>query len=222
MRADAAARLPEVTDWASWHAPYDDPDSPLSQRLREVRRQVSAALDRAPAGPLRLLSLCAGRGLDALPVLASHPRGRDVTGRLVELDARNATAAREHAPSGVEVVQGDAGTTDACAGAVPADLLLLCGIFGNVADADIRRTAHAVPSLCAPAAAVIWTRSTHAPDLTPSIRGWFADAGVTETSFLAEQPNGWSVGAGIFTGEPQPMRPGARLFTFSTRPPPGR
>ena len=208
-----------MTDWASWHAPYDDPDSPLSQRLREVRRQVSAALDRAPAGPLRLLSLCAGRGLDVLPVLASHPRGRDVTGRLVELDARNADAAREHAPSGVEVVQGDAGTTDACTGAVPADLLLLCGIFGNVTDDDVRRTAHAVPTLCAPGATVVWPRSTHTPDLTPNIRGWFADARIAETSFLAEQPDGWSVGAGTFTGEPQPLRPGSRLFTFSTRPP---
>ena len=136
----------------------------------------------------------------------------------MELDARNADAAREHAPSGVEVVQGDAGTTDACTGAVPADLLLLCGIFGNVADDNVRRTAHAVPILCAPGATVVWTRSTHAPDLTPSIRGWFADAGIAETSFLAEQPDGWSVGAGTFTGEPQPLRPGSRLFTFSTRP----
>ena len=211
--------MTDVTDWASWHAPYDDPHSPLSQRLQEVRRQISAALDRAPAGPLRLLSLCAGRGLDVLPVLTSNPRGCDVTGRLVELDARNAAAAREHAPPGVEVVQGDAGTTDTCAGAAPADLLLLCGIFGNVADDDIRRTAQAVPTLCAPGATVVWTRSTHAPDLTPSIRRWFADAGVTETSFLAEKPDGWSVSAGTFTGEPQPLRPGLRLFTFTTRPP---
>lgn len=207
-----------MTDWALWHASYDEQDSALSQRLTEVRRQVWVALDRAPAGPLRLLSLCAGRGLDVLPVLADHPRGHDVTGRLVELDAGNAAVAREHA-CGVEVVQGDAGTTDACMGAVPADLLLLCGIFGNIADEDVRRTAQAVPSLCVAGATVIWTRSTHAPDLTPRIRGWFAEAGVAETSFLAEQPEGWSVGAGTFTGQPQPLRAGSRLFTFSTRPP---
>jgi len=207
-----------VTDWAAWQAPYDDPDSPLAQRLQEVRRQVSAGLDRAPAGPMRLLSLCAGRGLDVLPVLASHPRGHDVTGRLVELDRRNVAAAREHAPPGVEIIEGDAGTTDACAGAVPADLLLLCGIFGNVADDDVRRTAHAVPQLCAPGATVVWTRSTHAPDLTPRVRAWFTEAGIVETSFVVEQPGGWSVGAGTFTDRMQPLSTGMRLFTFTTRP----
>jgi len=211
-----------VTDWDAWHDPYDDPHSPLSQRLQEVRRQIGAAFDRAPAGPVRLLSLCAGRGLDVLPVIASHPRGCDVTGRLVELDPRNAAAARAQAPPGIEVIEGDAGTTDACAGAVPADLLLLCGIFGNTADDDVRRTAHAVPQLCAPGAAIVWTRSTHAPDLTPRIRGWFAEAGAAEASFVAEQPEGWSVGAGTFRGDPQPLRAGMRLFTFTTRPPQDR
>lgn len=212
-------QTPRVTDWAAWHAPYDDPCSPLAQRLQEVRRQVSAALTRAPAGQVRLLSLCAGRGVDVLPVLASHARGRDVIGRLVELDAANAAAARDQAPLGIEVVEGDAGMTDACAGAAPAHLLLLCGIFGNVADDDVRRTAFAVPQLCAAGATVVWTRSTHAPDLTPRIRTWFAEAGVVESSFVAEQPEGWSVGAGTFTGEPQPLQVGVRLFTFTTRPP---
>ncbi len=207
-----------MTDWAAWHAPYDDPHSPLAHRLQEVRRQVWAGLDRASAGRVRLLSLCAGRGLDVLPVLASHRRGRDVSGRLVELDGRNAALARKHAPPGVEVVEGDAGTTDACAGAVPADLLLLCGIFGNVADDDVRRTAHAAAQMCAPDATVVWTRSTHAPDLTPCVRGWFAEAGVVETSFVVEQPGGWSVGAGRFAGDPEPLSTGVRLFTFATRP----
>ncbi len=218
LHAPTGGRLPVVTDWAAWHASYDDPHSPLAHRLQEVRRQVTAGLDRASAGRVRLLSLCAGRGLDVLPLLASHPRGRNVTGRLVELDGSNVAAARDHAPRGVEVLEGDAGMTDACAGAVPADLLLLCGIFGNVADDDVRRTAHAVPQLCAAGATVVWTRSTHAPDLTPRVRAWFAEAGVVETSFVAEQPGGWSVGAGTFAGEPEPLCPGVRLFTFTTRP----
>jgi hypothetical protein len=207
------------TDWAAWHAPYDDPASPLSQRLGAVRAQVALGLERAPAGPVRLLSLCAGRGLDVLPLLAAHPRGADVRGRLVELDPRNAAAARADAPAAVEVVEGDAGTTDACAGAVPADLLLLCGIFGNVSDDDVARTAAAVPQLCAPGATVVWTRSTHAPDLTPAVRRWFAEAGVAETAFVTEGPGGWSVGAGTFGGEPRPLVPDRRLFVFSTRPP---
>lgn len=208
-----------MTDWAAWHAPYTDPDSPLSQRLAALREQVALALDRAPEGPLRLLSLCAGQGLDVLPVLAEHPRGGDVTGRLVELDPHNCVVAREHAPASVEVVHGDAGTTDACLGATPADLLLLCGIFGNVSDADVERTARAAPQLCAPGATVLWTRSTHEPDLTPAIRRWFAEAGAVETAFVAEGDGGWSVGAGVFGGDPQPLARAERLFSFTTRPP---
>ena len=51
-----------MTDWQLWHSPYDDPTSALSARLSVVQEQLSLALDRAPAGPLRLLSLCAGEG----------------------------------------------------------------------------------------------------------------------------------------------------------------
>jgi hypothetical protein len=41
---------------------------------------------------------------------------------------------------------------------LPADVLLLCGIFGNVSDGDIRRTVQAVPALCRAGATVIWAR----------------------------------------------------------------
>ena len=208
-----------MTDWAAWHDPYDDPQSPLSRRLAAVRQEIRLALDRAPQGPLRLLSLCAGRGLDVLPVLAEHPRGKDVCGRLVEQDPRNCAFARKLAPPGIEVLQGDAGSTDASDGAAPADLLLLCGIFGNIADADVERTVRAVPTLCARGATVLWTRSTHEPDLTPAIRRWAAESGLTETDFVAEGAGGWSVGAAVLAGDPAPFVPGRRLFSFSTRPP---
>lgn len=36
---------------------------------------------------------------------------------------------------GIEVVHGDAGTTDAYTGAVPTDVVLLCGVLGNLTDA---------------------------------------------------------------------------------------
>ena len=208
-----------VTDWVGWHAPYDDPSSPLSARLHAVRGEVAAALDRAPAGPLRLLSLCAGQGRDVLPLLREHPRGPDVRARLVEADADNVMAARAQAGSEVDVVHGDAGTTDACAGTVPADVLLLCGIFGNVEDADVRRTLHALPTLLAPGGTVLWTRSRHAPDLTPAMRTWQAEAGVEEVAFVTEPGYGWSVGAGVLRGPARPLVPGQQLFTFTRRPP---
>jgi hypothetical protein len=204
-----------TTDWPAWHAHYDDPGHPHVQRLAEVRRQIGLALDGAAPGRIALLSLCAGDGRDVLPVLAGHPRGGDVAGRLVELDPGLSAAARRAAPSAVEVVQGDAGTTTVAAGAAPVDLLLLCGIFGNVPDDDIARTAAAVPSLLAPGGTVIWTRSTRKPDITPRLRSWFADAGVVETSFVTGPPGAWSVGAGVLRGPSAPLPPHERLFTFS-------
>jgi hypothetical protein len=204
-----------MTDWVRWHDAYDVPGSPYARRLAVVRQQIGLALDRAVPGPIRLLSLCAGAGRDVLPVLAEHPRGGDVSGRLVELDPRLCATARAAAPAGVDVVQGDAGTTAACAGAVPADLLLLCGIFGNVPDDDIARTITAVPSLLTAGGTVVWTRHTGAPDRTPRIRAWFAEAGVAETAFVTGRPYGqkWAVGAGTAQA-PSSFRPDRRLFTF--------
>jgi len=205
-----------VTDWARWHAAYDEPGSSYARRLAVVQEQIGLALDRAAPGPVGLLSLCAGQGRDVLPVLAVHPRGGDVGGRLVELDPGLCATARAAAPPGVEVVQGDAGTTAACAGAVPADLLLLCGIFGNISDGDIARTIGAVPSLLATGGTVVWTRHTGDPDITPRARAWFAAAGVAETAFVTGRRHGqrWAVGAGTQQARTSSFRADQRLFTF--------
>jgi hypothetical protein len=205
-----------VTDWVQWHAAYDDAESAYARRLAEVQVQVGLALDRAAPGRIRMLSLCSGQGRDVLPVLAAHPRGRDVGGRLVELDQDLCATAQAAAPSGVEVVQGDAGATAACTGATPADLLLLCGIFGNISDGDIARTIGAVPSLLARGGTVVWTRHTKEPDITPWVRGWFAGVGVAETAFVTGRPYGqkWSIGAGTLQAPSLPFEPDRRLFTF--------
>ena len=129
-------------DWYEWHEQYEDPDSHLVQRLATVQSRIRAALDEAPPGPLRAISVVAGQGRDLIPVLATHPRGADVTARLVELDPRNAEVARELAAgmSSVDIVTGDASLVEVYAGLVPADLVLLCGLFGNITDEDIRAT----------------------------------------------------------------------------------
>jgi hypothetical protein len=202
------------TDWTGWHGHYDDPAGPLAQRLVAVQEQIGLALDRAARGPVRMLSLCAGQGRDVLPVLAAHPRGGDVTGRLVELDADLCAAARATAPASVEVVRADAGRTAASAGAVPADLLLLCGIFGNVTDDDVERTVAAVPALLATGGTVIWTRHTFGPDLTPRVRSWFTQAGVEETAFVTRPEPGWAVGAGVLRVPSRALGAERRLFAF--------
>lgn len=202
-------------DWLDWHGEYDRPGSRLSQRLAAVEAQIAGALDRAGPGPVQVVSMCAGQGRDLLGVLAVHPRRSDVRARLVELDPRNAARARAAAPQGVEVVQGDASTTTAYEGAVPADLVLVCGVFGHAADDDIHRIIEHLPALCAAGATVIWTRGgRRQPDLRPTIRRWFAGAGFEELAFTTGDGDSWGVGAHRLVAEPAPFRAGVRLFTF--------
>ncbi len=206
-------------DWVAWHAAYDDPSSPLSARLKRVRSHLSAAIDHAPAGQVSLVSLCAGQGHDVIGVLPHHPRRDDVRAVLVEAGLRNVGLARRAAAgqrlSQVEVRQGDASLVASFADALPADVLLLCGIFGNVTDRDIRRTVQAAPALCRAGATVIWTRHRRPPDLTPQIRAWFAGSGFDEIAFDALETSVLtSVGVSRLRDAPAGSLPSHRLFTF--------
>ena len=208
-----------VRDWAAWHAAYEDPSSPLSARLRCVQGHLSEAIDRAPAERISLVSLCAGQGRDVIGVLPGHPRRDDVRAVLVEADERIAGSAREAAAAEglaqVEVRVADAGLAASFADALPADVLLLCGIFGNVSDADIERTIRAAPALCRTGATVIWTRHRRPPDLTPQVRAWFAESGFEDVAFDALE-TGVKTGVGVsrLGRVPAAGWPDGRLFTF--------
>jgi len=200
-------------DWIAWHAAYDD-DTPLHHRLLAVQRHIREALDGRPAGIIRVISMCAGDGRDLLEVLADHPRGSDVHGRLVELDPELASRAAERAPAAVTVESADAGLTDSYVGAVPADLVLCCGVFGNISDRDVERTIRALPTFCSERATVIWTRHRRPPDLTVDIRRWFAAAGFEQAGFEAPTAFEWSVGVHRSVSGPAPLIAGRRLFSF--------
>src|SRR6185503_4264281 len=102
-------------DWRAWHEAYDHRGSPLARRLAVVQQCIAAALDAAPAGPIRVVSMCAGQGRDLLGVLPDHPRRADMAGRRVEVDPRTVDVARrqarEQGVDGIEVVAGDASAT---------------------------------------------------------------------------------------------------------------
>jgi hypothetical protein len=200
-------------DWHEWHRGYDQPDSPLSRRLRVVQEQIRDVLAAAPPGEIRVISMAAGEARDVLGVLDDHPRRADVTGRLVELDPELAAAARGRAPAGIEVLVGDAGLTASYAGAIPADLVLVCGVFGNVTDDDMWHTIERLPMLCAPGATVIWTRHRRPPDVTPRVRDAFRAAGFDEIAFVAPEGTSFSIGVGRFTGTTRPFAD-ERLYEF--------
>jgi hypothetical protein len=208
----------EQRDYAEWHRAYDDPTSQLSRRLRVVQAYLRRAIDDHP-GRIRIISMCAGEGRDVIPVLAAHPRRSEISARLVELDPRNAAAARAAAAAAgleqVEVVEGDAALTDAYASAAPADIILACGVFGNITDDDVRRTVEHFPCLSAPGATVIWTRGWQPDrDVAGAIRGWFAESGFEEVAFEAASDNTYRVGAHRLVAPPRAFAAGVRLFSF--------
>ena len=216
-RSSSVRRVGE-TDWIGWHEQYESANSPLAERLAVIQAHITATLDASDGRDLNVISICAGDGRDLLTVLASHPFGRKVTARLVEADLVLAEAARDRARAGdlreVEIVAGDAGVTDAYVGAAPADLVLACGVFGNVEDADVERTIQAMPSLCAKNGVVIWTRHRRHPDITPTIRRWFAEAGFEERGFTSPGLDSFAVGVHQLKTEPTPLFAGQTLFVF--------
>jgi hypothetical protein len=171
-----------TTDWRAWHRGYADTTSDLSRRRRSVQHQIEAWLDDRDDPALRVVSACSGDGRDLLEVLARRDDAARVGAVLLELDetlASDAAAfALAHGVDGIDVRRADAGHTDSYRDAVPADLVMMCGVFGNVTDNDLRATVASLPRLCAPGATVVWTRGRFAEgDLTSTIRAWFADAG---------------------------------------------
>jgi predicted RNA methylase len=221
---------PPGSHWVQWHATYEDPSSNLSLRLRAVQSMLRAALEETgPTGPaagldthperIRIVSLCAGQGRDVIDVVATHPRGREVSALLVELDPALVAFARERAAAAgvadrVRVVEGDASQCRLYADAVPADIVLVCGVFGNISGADITRTIQAMPGFCAPGGHVIWTRHRRPPDRTPAIRADFAAAGFTELGYEAPEGTILAVGRHRLDGATTALDPDQRLFDF--------
>ncbi|GAB2828268.1 hypothetical protein GCM10022221_28310 [Actinocorallia aurea] len=219
--------------WYRWHAPCDEIRSARTDRLAAVQELLAAALDAAPPGPLKAVSVCSGQARDLLPVLISHPRGQDVSARLIELEPLNASflygAVGSTALDRIEVVVADAGLTDAYAGAVPADLVLISGPFAHIGRPDTARTIGMLPRLCAPGATVVW--STYGPalaDLAPLLES-FTAAGFTEVSRASPPPEHRTDPTPFATGDPDldgdlfdhaPFAAGAHRLTAAPSPSP--
>ena len=211
----------DTRDYLEWHDGYERPGSHLHRRLQVVIRMIRRALRRAAPGPVRVVSLCAGQGADLLGAADGNPRAHDLIGRLVELDPRNVERARLRIDElaledRLEVVEGDASMSDAYAGAVPADLVLACGIFGNISDEDIERTVRFLPSLCAPGAWVLWTRHPQDADAVRAppgmARGRRARAGRARDRH--RRPATASA-LNRLVVDPPPFELGQHLFTFT-------
>jgi SAM-dependent methyltransferase len=210
--------MSELRDYRRWHQAYDDAGSGLSWRLRAVQRYLRDELD-ARAGPVEIVSVCAGDGRDVIGVLAGRADAMRVRVTLIELDPIIASAAHSAAVAAglgqVDVRVADAGDTSAYVALVPADVVLLVGIFGNISDEDLKRTIDAAPQLCRPGGALIWSRGRDLNDRNDSVRACFADAGFTEVDYLVRDAvGGPALGLVRYDGPVVALDPNRRLFTF--------
>jgi hypothetical protein len=207
----------ERRDWLAWHESYRDASSPHSIRLRIVQEEIRRVLPERPEKTYTIVSLCAGQGDDLIGALEGYPHTDRIRARLVELDDRNFARLREKAQAAglghFELVHGDAADTRLYEGIVPADLVLLCGVFGNISNDDIRHTIHCLPQFCRQGTTVVWTRHRREPDLTPTVRKWFEENGFLETGFFAPDGLLISVGTCRFEAQPQALK-SAKLFSF--------
>jgi hypothetical protein len=207
-----------VKDWLAWHEGYDDPSSSLARRLQVVRRRLGAVLDTAAGKGPQLLSLCAGDGRDVIPVLAAQRASPPVSAHLIECDEELSRRAMKAASSSglgtVEVRCADAGDPASFSDVLPVDVLLLCGIFGNIEHGRVKDVIDVVPHLLAKGGYVIWTRGASDPDRRPEVRSWFRAAGLAEVSFDGA-PETFGVGVNQrLSGPDRQHRLPSRLFSF--------
>lgn len=187
-----------LRDYVEWHRDYDVPGSNLAKRLAVVQRRFAQALDAMADTDGKVLSLCAGDGRDVLNVLERQHNEPVPRTTLVEADDTLAGRAEERARdlglAEVHVVCGDAGISATWAQCLPVDVLLLCGILGNISTEDVRRTLGAVPAIVRPGGYVVWTRCRSSEeDQRPKVREWCTELGLVEIAFDGE-PETFGVG----------------------------
>src|SRR5262249_27660144 len=124
-------------------------------RLCAVQDHFRECLDSAPSGPIRVVSMCAGDGRDVIEVLSSHPRRNDVAAWLVELNAHSVAEGRRRAKNAglldrVTFLNKDATDYATYATIAPADILLVCGVWGHVPIHERTALINAIAYLCKP------------------------------------------------------------------------
>jgi hypothetical protein len=211
-------------NWFEWHDLYQT-ETRLQQRLQIVQGYIATALNAQPEGRIQIVSACAGDGRDLLGTLSHHPRKGDVDARLVELNpqlverGKSAVAAANLAEQ-IEFVNGDAALPSNYAGAVPASIVLVCGIFGNLADeAALQQLIGNLSFLATTGAFVVWTRG-HRDGIAYSdiVRDRFQAANFEEVDFQLTATGDMGVGLHRYLGESAPLPVNEQLCVFSGTP----
>ncbi len=208
-------------DWTHWYRHYDVAPS-FQARLRIVREQIDAALRQCPAGPVTVVSVCAGDGRDVIGALAGHPRTPDVTAWMLDTHAESLARGRQAAAQAglerqVRFLDADAARAASYVGIVPADLVLMSGFLGHLPRANISALIEALPMFCKTGGGLIWNRHlvlNGGGEQVPAIRAMLHQAGFQELHFETTDPDGFAVGRARFTGRTIPLDATRILFHF--------
>jgi len=211
-------------DWFEWHDLYKT-EPKLQQRLEIVQEYIGSAIDGSLPGIIRVVSVCAGDGRDLLGKLLIHPRAKDVSARLVEINPqlveRGRTAIELAGFSKqLELINGDATDSSNYTGAVPADIVIVCGVFGNLSDeTELKRLIGNLAFLSKKGSFVIWTRGhSNGIPYSETVRKVFHDADFEEISFRLTLTGDMGVGIHRYLGEGLPLPKDQKLFVFSGAP----
>jgi ubiquinone/menaquinone biosynthesis C-methylase UbiE len=207
-----------MKDWQEWHNHYNEPSSDLARRLQIVQEQITNCLPHNVNEPYQIIDICAGDGRDLIGVLSKHLNLLNIRSFLVEINDEIANHAKElinteHIQN-IQVVIADAANSSLYKNVIPADLILLCGVFGNISIEDVQNIIENLHMFCKSGTKVIWTRNRRAPDVTPKIRELFTNNSFAELKFISPSDNTYAVGLNIFKGDTKAFNPELKLFTF--------
>ena len=211
-------------DWFAWHDLYNSQEL-LQQRLAIVQKYISDSLDAAPSGTIQVVSACSGDGRDLLRVLETHPRAKDVRARLVELDPKlvergKEAIARLGLTDQIEFINGDATLTANFAGHVPADVIIVAGIFGNLPNEEVlQKLIRNLAYFAKTGAFAIWTRG-HRDGFNYSerVRAIFQENSFSEVDFQFTATGNMAVGRHRFDGQTISEPLDKHFFEFTGTP----
>jgi hypothetical protein len=207
--------------WNAWYKHYHTSPN-LQTRLRIVRRQIRAAVHERPAGPVRLLSICAGDGRDVITALADHPRRDDVQATLLDthrdaIERGQATVARIGMEKQIRFRAADATKAVSYQGIVPADVVLVSGVLGHLLPDSVTTLIRSLPGLCRPGGELVWNRHltiSNGCRMVPEIRRLLGKHGFQELHFEVTGPDEFACFRHRFLGESASLDPKDVLFEF--------
>ena len=191
------------------------------QRLAAVQQHLVECLDAAPAGEVRIVSVCAGDGRDLLGVLEMHERRNDVAAWLVEQSLPSVTAGAARADSlglsgAMSFLHADATIYETYQGIAPADIVLLCGVWGHVPSHERTNVIRALACLCKPGGAVIWSRAVaKGMARLQQIQSLFATSSWEKVAVTITPDKSWAVATHRYSGPTVELPPDGQIFHFA-------